>query len=326
MPGMLTSSRMTAKSLLEQQPCSASSPERAATIVLAELLERRREDEQLLGRSSTTRMSDRAAGRASSFTPSRHPSAMQPGAQHGEQLLGVDRLGQVVPGARLDAFSRSPFMALAVTAMIGRSLQAGILRISRIVSMPSISGIMMSISTMSMSGSRLQHVDRVAAVVGRDDHHVVLLEHRGQREDVADVVVDDQHLLAGQQLVRAGAARRACGAAPPAASRRCWCRNSAVWSSSRSSECTRLHARSCRSAARRRARRRRRRRAGSTGSRPCAGVRASAGARSSAGQRRAEAGRRGPAQSSSLLAASAVVRGRDRVTPSITSRSSPRST
>ena len=44
-------------------------------------------------------------------------------------------------------------MALAVTAMIGSCLQRGNLRISRIVSMPSISGIMMSISTMSMSGS-----------------------------------------------------------------------------------------------------------------------------------------------------------------------------
>ena len=107
--------------------------------------------------------------------------------------------------------------------MIGRSLQRGILRISRIVSMPSISGIMMSISTMSMSGSVLQDADRVAAVVGRDDHHVVLLQHRGQREDVAHVVVDDQHLLAREHAVRVvqllerlplllATARRRCGA------------------------------------------------------------------------------------------------------------------
>ena len=44
--------------------------------------------------------------------------------------------------------SRSPFIAFAVTAMIGRSRR--ILRASRMVAMPSISGIMMSISTMSM--------------------------------------------------------------------------------------------------------------------------------------------------------------------------------
>ena len=47
--------------------------------------------------------------------------------------------------------SRSPFMALAVTAMIGRFLSAGTLRISRMVSKPSISGIMMSMSTASIS-------------------------------------------------------------------------------------------------------------------------------------------------------------------------------
>jgi hypothetical protein len=50
-------------------------------------------------------------------------------------------------------FSRSPFIALAVTATIGRFLPRGSLRISFIVAMPSISGIMMSISTMSMLGS-----------------------------------------------------------------------------------------------------------------------------------------------------------------------------
>ena len=47
-------------------------------------------------------------------------------------------------------------------------------------------------------GRGLQQVDRVAARFGRDGHHVVALQHAGQREDVADVVVDDQHLLAGQ--------------------------------------------------------------------------------------------------------------------------------
>ena len=50
-------------------------------------------------------------------------------------------------------FSRSPFIAFAVTAMIGRSFFSCSLRISRIVVMPSMSGIMMSISTMSMVGS-----------------------------------------------------------------------------------------------------------------------------------------------------------------------------
>src|SRR5207249_11697677 len=33
--------------------------------------------------------------------------------------------------------------------------------------------------------------------------HAVVLEHRRQREDVADVVVDDQHAPAGERLGRA---------------------------------------------------------------------------------------------------------------------------
>ena len=54
---------------------------------------------------------------------------------------------------------------------------------------------------MSMLGSVSHQADRVAAVVGRDDHHAVLVEHRREREDVAHVVVDDQHLLAFEHAV-----------------------------------------------------------------------------------------------------------------------------
>src|SRR6476661_1926388 len=56
-------------------------------------------------------------------------------------------------------FSRSPFIAFAVTAMIGVSRHAGIWRISRIVSMPSISGIMISIRIASTFGCavRVRH-------------------------------------------------------------------------------------------------------------------------------------------------------------------------
>ena len=99
-------------------------------------------------------------------------------------------------------FSRSPFMAFAVTAIIGRFLPCGSLRISFIVAMPSISGIMMSISTTSMPRVVGHAVDRLAAVVGPHDVHAVLFQHGGQREDVAHVVVDDQHALAGQRLGR----------------------------------------------------------------------------------------------------------------------------
>src|SRR5215510_10389635 len=47
---------------------------------------------------------------------------------------------------------RSAFIALAVKAMIGRSLNRSIRRTARMVSYPSISGIMMSINTTSTSG------------------------------------------------------------------------------------------------------------------------------------------------------------------------------
>src|SRR6478672_7176919 len=46
-------------------------------------------------------------------------------------------------------FSRSPFIAFAVTAMIGSNSKPYIARISRMVSYPSFSGSMMSISTIS---------------------------------------------------------------------------------------------------------------------------------------------------------------------------------
>ena len=85
--------------------------------------------------------------------------------------------------------------------------------------MPSISGIMMSISTTSMFGSRLQVPDRVAPVVVRDDDHAAVLEQRRQREDVAHVVVDDHDALALQRLVGRRAAPSARRDALPASSR-----------------------------------------------------------------------------------------------------------
>ena len=52
-----------------------------------------------------------------------------------------------------------------------------------------------------MSGVLFEHLDAVLAVLGVEHLHVVLLEHAGQREDVADVVVDDEHLAAGQRRI-----------------------------------------------------------------------------------------------------------------------------
>ena len=66
-----------------------------------------------------------------------------------------------------------------------------------------MSGIMMSMSTMLRSGVRSM-ISMALATVGRADHlHVVVLEQRRQREDVARVVIDHQDLAAAQDFIRA---------------------------------------------------------------------------------------------------------------------------
>ena len=104
-------------------------------------------------------------------------------------------------------FSRSPFIALAVTAMIGRSLHAR-----------NLADLADRVDAVDLRHHdvhqhdvdvrlRLQMADRVAAVVVRHDDHALVLEQRRQREDVAHVVVDDHHALALQHFVRSRAAR-----------------------------------------------------------------------------------------------------------------------
>ena len=64
-----------------------------------------------------------------------------------------------------------------------------------------MSGIMMSTSTDIDVGHASQQLDAGAAAFGVVQLDAVLLERAGQREDVADVVVDDDHLAAGQHRV-----------------------------------------------------------------------------------------------------------------------------
>ena len=83
----------------------------------------------------------------------------------------------------------------------------------------------------------LQALDALAPVLGEHDLHPALLERRGEGEHVADVVVDDQHLLALQRRVAAAqlpehlARRRGRSASTR-------CRYSAARSISRSGEST----------------------------------------------------------------------------------------
>ena len=78
---------------------------------------------------------------------------------------------------------------------------------------------MMSIRATSTAGRLLEDEDAVAAALGVEHLDVVALEHAGQRVDVADVVVDDQDLGAGElgQLARLGQRRPRSRVRGPAA-------------------------------------------------------------------------------------------------------------
>src|SRR3989337_1707407 len=87
MSGMLTSSRITANSRARISR-SASEPERAVTISCPSSSRMLSKTSSFSGRSSTIRIA---------------ALSMQPPPQHGQEMQAVHRLGQVVPGARLDA-------------------------------------------------------------------------------------------------------------------------------------------------------------------------------------------------------------------------------
>src|SRR6185503_18905599 len=87
MSGMLTSSRITANSRCRIS-FSASDPERTMTRFCSSSSRIVWKTSSFSGRSSTIRML---------------VLSMQPPSENGEQMLAIDRLGQVVPGARGDA-------------------------------------------------------------------------------------------------------------------------------------------------------------------------------------------------------------------------------
>src|SRR5258705_11741889 len=116
MPGMFTSSRITAHSLSRSQR-SASSPEEAVTMFWSSSSRMVRKTTRLSSRSSTMRMFDLSSGVAAPRAESSpvvvagtctlmswaSVSALQPGLENAQQLLAVDRLGKIIPRARLDA-------------------------------------------------------------------------------------------------------------------------------------------------------------------------------------------------------------------------------
>ena len=93
-------------------------------------------------------------------------------------------------------FSRSPFIALAVSATIGSALELGHLAHGARGLVPVHLGHHDVHQDERDVGVRLQRLDALAAVLREHDLHAAALEDARQGEDVPHVVVHDQHLLA----------------------------------------------------------------------------------------------------------------------------------
>ena len=101
------------------------------------------------------------------------------------------------PAAR--QLSRSPFIAFAVSAMIG-SERHWLLR-------PDAADRFVTVHLRHHDvhqddvdvGVVAEHLDRFGTAFGREHVHLVFFERRAQREDVAGVVVDDEDLPADER-------------------------------------------------------------------------------------------------------------------------------
>src|SRR5258708_30796862 len=112
-PGMLTSRRITAHSLSRSQR-NASSPEDAVTMFWSSSSRMVRNTTRLSSRSSTMRTFERSSAPTAPSASSTGAMAgrcafifivlaLQPRLEDADQLLAVDGLRQIVPGAGLDA-------------------------------------------------------------------------------------------------------------------------------------------------------------------------------------------------------------------------------
>src|SRR5713101_2821363 len=219
MPGMLTSSRTTAKSRWSRWR-RASRPEVAVTTVSPSSPSSAESASSFSGLSSTTRMLTRSSGftfllsssesriaeyrpfgaaipgERRTHDPFTHESALeslpvQPCAQDGQHLIDVHRLGEVVPGARLERLLPVPLHRL------GR--HGDDRQVPGAVDLPDRAHRVVAVHVGHHDVDEhdaLECLDRLLARLGADDVHALPLEHAGDREDVADVVVHDQDSLA----------------------------------------------------------------------------------------------------------------------------------
>ena len=159
-----------------------------------------------------------ASDRVSVTTPDRSASPVRrhPGGHQREQLVQVDRLGDVVAGAGGQAG-----LPVAGHRLGGQEdhRQVPALRLR-----PDPPGGLVAVQVGHHRvhqhdvdlGVLGEQPDAVGAVVGVEHRHAVQLQRAGQREDVAHVVVDDQH--GGPVAAPAPGARRPARSSPGAGS------------------------------------------------------------------------------------------------------------
>src|SRR2546422_4693606 len=183
-PGMLTSSRITAKSCCSTR-FNACSPEAATTRFWPRSSRIARNTTCLSGLSSTMRMSARSFTMClvkcrigESNGAFRSASASEPRPQHADQELGVDRLGEVIPGACFHALFAVALHGLRRDGNDGELLaRADLANLADRIDAVDLGHHDVHQDDVDVR-MRFQIADRVAAVVVRDDDHALFLQQR----------------------------------------------------------------------------------------------------------------------------------------------------
>ena len=140
--------------------------------------------------------------------------AADPHPQQRQQQVDVDRLGDVVRRAGVEAF-----LPVALHRLGGDRDQRDVRQLrARADPLHRLVAVHLGHHDVDQrdvdAGSLLEDRDALGAALGVEHFGAVRLEHAGQRVDVADVVVDDEHLRAGQlgHACAVADAARPCGA------------------------------------------------------------------------------------------------------------------
>src|SRR4051794_37338182 len=211
--GMLTSSKMTAKSSLSRQR-NASRPECALTMVWPSSSSVASIDRIFSGMSSTMSMLTGSVVFIKNLDPSpvtrdeRPPKstsasvsevrfqaclAFDPSAKHGQHLFRIHWLRQVIPGPSFDAL-----LPVALHGLGRNGDDRELLQMWNLTYGPRrIKPIELGHHDVHQNDVDIRRVledlNRIPSSLGGEYMHIVPLEHAGKGENIADVVVDDQH-------------------------------------------------------------------------------------------------------------------------------------